>query len=220
MGPRACAGPLCLELTTTGKKARWVRSKCNNQCQRFFNHTSTATSRDTHAPLAHSAELPVNIQSSDEHVAPPSEPFPRPRRTIPRHACSNFPLCKRARKGSIVKSAQVDDPTLHEESVSALLGHCGICQSSRPCSVPGCVCKCAPSFRRGSAPAFCTVHYGDMCTNVGREWARCSNADQGCKQLALKSTSGKCHACSEGFVPCRHACLGCSALALALAWRA
>ena len=208
MGPRRCGGPLCQELISNGKEARWAQANCDKKCRRCFQHKPHEVSEQS------GKQSKCDPADANELVPPPPQPVTSDR-ARPHKACANFPICKRFSQAVMPGAKHHANPTVSTQTLPAAPWLCRTCQSATPCSFPHCESKCAPLFGKGIAPRFCATHYADKSTNVDREWARCSNADQGCQQLALIRSAGKCHACSQGFVPCRHATLGCSAFARA-----
>ena len=118
----------------------------------------------------------------------------------PRHACVNYPICK---------NNQYQFGPRTDRSRSA---YCATCyKSDRICTHPVCESKCVPAFKKDSAPAYCVVHYADVCHEALRAWPLCSNTLLGCRLLAVQPAGGKCRVCEHKYLPCAFATLGCSA---------
>ena len=125
--------------------------------------------------------------------------MPPPIAFRPKHACLNYPICKK--------------PQLHTrdtDKTRVRLPHCKTCHSSsQTCAHPNCVDKPPPPRRNEPAPCLCAEHYRDPCHAQNRTWALCSNATIACRHLSMEPSRGKCYACANNMLPCVNAPLGC-----------
>ena len=179
-----CKGPLCLNASSP----RRAQTKYNNQCSECF----------------HSLKEPVAPRTLDITLID---------RSYPNNACINHPMCKKQRRSTSVSKRIITSCGDQPSVLAGMQKHCASCQKAHACEFPECPLRAAPAFRRKkqTTPQFCAVHYRDPCNAPCRDWNLCSNARVGCQQLALMPTSGKCFACSNGYVPCCNALLGCPA---------
>ena len=117
----------------------------------------------------------------------------------PKHACQNFPICKR----------QQLRPWANGKHLPRL-PFCGTCTASdRFCSHPDCTFPVVPAFKKDKTPSFCSILYADPAHASSRCWNLCNNAALGCRLLSTEMSRGSCHPCRAGEYPCKHAFAGC-----------
>lgn len=118
----------------------------------------------------------------------------------PNKSCFNYPLCKyNAKRGG--SATRVWDI------------FCEKCLSASTCSHAACENKAAPDGStksvKWSSHGHCVEHVADPAYSIDREWSRCMNWEIGCRRLSVKRGGGRCHACTQGFLPCANALAGC-----------
>ena len=117
----------------------------------------------------------------------------------PKHACSAFPICKN-------QQCKLRNP----DGTRPRAAYCLSCYNSdRLCQFPCCARPAVPAFKTDKAPSYCAVHLSDPSTAPSRCWNMCSNADVGCRNLALERHRGPCYQCKNRCLPCANALRGC-----------
>ena len=140
-------------------------------------------------------------------------PGHRPCGNLPRHTCSNYPLCtsrpiNRRSTQDLSKHLQALLGSVTPERRAEIEKCCRTCAIAAPCDHPGCLRPAAPSTSDVHIQ-YCSTHLAAPCRSHRSPWALCSHASRGCWNLSSVATSGYCYPCSLGYLPCAHASLGC-----------
>ena len=140
-------------------------------------------------------------------------PGHRPCGNLPRHTCSNYPLCtsrpiNRRSTQDLSKHLQALLGSVTPERRAEIEKCCRTCAIAAPCDHPGCLRPAAPSLSDVQTQ-YCCTHLADPCNSHRVPWAMCCHASSGCWNLSSTATPGYCYPCSHGYLPCAHASHGC-----------